>query len=1446
MLSLYMRLLPDKFTVLVVCFFIKEAVVSGNEGIKLTLTKEPHDVVVRGGGSATLDCVAVASDPKIKPIIKWRTSDQQQLNFIADPYRKQLSNGSLYLTSLFTDDGDQELQSRRIVEEYQCVASLDNIGAIASHIVSVSLAKLPLFEKQPTDIRVFLGQRAHFSCLVDVKPNDKYSVTWLKDQQPLVLDETRMLILPSGSLEIDDVQSSDKGIYRCNVTGLAGFALSEKATLDIDLDLDSSISTMAPVFIAMPRDTVAIEGNIVTFDCAANGNPQPVIVWLKDGVNLDMAHLDSRFRNVGTTAGLQISSVEEADAGNYQCRAENREDSVDAVATLYVQVPPSFERRPSDHVAYEKDDIELECEVYGSPPPKVHWLKNGELLRVNTDYMQLVNGNNLKILGLMAQDAGIFQCVASNAAGSIQASSHLTVLISGTDSDSNSESGQNLNTNTLASSLSPHNPFPAGTEAVGKPEGIRVPSAPQDLEAVITGARFITLRWKPPEYPHGEIISYAVFYSPDGSVRERVVNTSRSSLEEVNIQGLQPDRSYHLRVVAYNNQGPGGSSKPILIRTKSEDHNNVPGPPTKIRAIPVSPNSILVQWEPPTVNKGDSKIQRYKLYYIEADSNEQHHVVTSECSYTLTRLNKFTEYNIWAEAFNENGQGSQSDDISVRTLPDLPTKSPQNVTVEADSSNSLIVRWEPPPKDGQNGVITGYKLKYKKKERRSRPVTVTTAGDRRLYLLTGLERNSMYQIKLWAMNVNGTGPATEWINAETYENDLDEDNVPDPPQSMKVRPGTDSLTVSWLPPAGQNIMVRGYIIGWGKGVPDAYSQILDGKHRSFIIKSLEPNSEYVISVRANNNIGDGPPIYEHVRTTEDLPPEPPIPLLPPIGLKAIVLSSSSVVLYWSDSTLSQSVPTDKRSYVIRRTLVQHSVNNPRYKLYNSTNLNFMIDDLKPSTQYEFTVKVVKGQNESPWSMVVQNTTFEARPSTPPRDLTIVPVQDNPTMVILNWQPPKTPNGLITGYVVSYTTDLSNRDRDWVVEGVVGDKMTTTIKNLLPSTTYYFKILARNSKGYGPMSATTSFTTGPGSDSGYYKTSLGVKDGRSGLSSTTLVYIALASVFLLVSGIALGIVIVCCRRASDSHDRSKKGYMKGSSGKPGQSNIKPPDLWIHHDQMELKAMEKSSQGSLDAGPTSLTSRDLDPEPDTQQRHPPTNSLEKRTYSSYVGSASQPLLQPEEKTSTTRRVVKPKPIMLPVESQPLREPVATATSVGGPGASVSSTQVSVDSGSLRPMFPRTQYSISRAHVTLDQSADNPYIAQSGIGGYESVTQTHPPPCTNQATYSEGKRLQGHPLKSFSVPAPPPQSAPSTPQQKHVVRPQTGCSSSPYKKAGHYVGASTTMPSSTSSPANSKTVRANEPDAPKLQPSYSTEELNQEMANLEGLMKDLNAITASEFEC
>ena len=39
---------------------------------------------------------------------------------------------------------------------------------------------------------------------------------------------------------------------------------------------------------------------------------------------------------------------------------------------------------------------------------------------------------------------------------------------------------------------------------------------------------------------------------------------------------------------------------------------------------------------------------------------------------------------------------------------------------------------------------------------------------------------------------------------------------------------------------------------------------MDNKHREFAVPDLKPNSEYVISLRAYNNIGDGRPIYETV------------------------------------------------------------------------------------------------------------------------------------------------------------------------------------------------------------------------------------------------------------------------------------------------------------------------------------------------------------------------------------------------------------------------------------------------------------------------------------------------------------------------------------------------------------------------------------------------------
>jgi neogenin len=100
--------------------------------------------------------------------------------------------------------------------------------------------------------------------------------------------------------------------------------------------------------------------------------------------------LDSRFRIIGT-GSLQISSAEDSDSGDYQCRASNSVDSLDASATLNVQIPPKFSQAPTDKVANEKDELELPCAIHGKPPPVIQWLKNGDLITPN-DYMQITNG----------------------------------------------------------------------------------------------------------------------------------------------------------------------------------------------------------------------------------------------------------------------------------------------------------------------------------------------------------------------------------------------------------------------------------------------------------------------------------------------------------------------------------------------------------------------------------------------------------------------------------------------------------------------------------------------------------------------------------------------------------------------------------------------------------------------------------------------------------------------------------------------------------------------------------------------------------------------------------------------------------------------------------------------------------------------------------------------
>ncbi|XP_050705265.1 neogenin-like [Eriocheir sinensis] len=63
--------------------------------------------------------------------------------------------------------------------------------------------------------------------------------------------------------------------------------------------------------------------------------------------------------------------------------------------------------------------------------------------------------------------------------------------------------------------------------------------------------------------------------------------------------------------------------------------------------------------------------------------------------------------------------------------------------------------------------------------------------------------------------------------------------------------------------------------------------------------------EFVISLRAFNNVGDGQPVYQQVHTQPEEEEVVEPTLDPAVWVKAVVLTPFTVVLQWADTMLSQ-------------------------------------------------------------------------------------------------------------------------------------------------------------------------------------------------------------------------------------------------------------------------------------------------------------------------------------------------------------------------------------------------------------------------------------------------------------------------------------------------------------------------------------------------------------
>ncbi|XP_055010719.1 LOW QUALITY PROTEIN: neogenin 1a [Boleophthalmus pectinirostris] len=1439
-------------------------------------TVEPQDVVATRGSPALLNCSAHSGSASAPVRIEWK-KDGTFLSPAADDRRQVLPDGSLLFTHVVHSKHNKPDEGT-----YQCVATMDSLGSISSRTARLSVAGMPRFASQPSATSVRVGDSAVMSCEVnsDLVPFSR----WEKDRQPLELG-IRLVQLPSGALVISNASESDSGLYRCVVESGGATKASDEAQLTVQTE---SGEERAPEFLQQPSSVTKTVGSSVLLPCVVSGSPAPSLRWTVGDKPVEES--DER---VEVLAGgvLQISNLTEEDAGVYTCTAESGNASIQAQAQLTVQVPPQFVKRPSNTYAHESMDIVFECEVSGSPAPTVKWVKNGDAV-IPSDYFKIVKEHNLQVLGLVKSDEGFYQCLAENDAGNIQSSAQLVIL----DHDVALPSGPSPS---LTPNTTDHvTPGSGGVSDTAGP----TPSAPRDLVASLVSTRFVKLTWRPPVEPHGEELMYSVFYSPEGTSRERVVNCSRPGELQVTIQSLLPDTKYRFRVVGHNMHGPGESSAALKVATQAEVQ--VPGPAPNLQAVSNSPSSVTLSWDKPLTGNGD--ILNYRVYYSDGSGGSEQDVDVDGQSHTLTGLKKFTEYSFRVVANNKHGSGVSTEDVTVRTLSDVPSAPPQNLTLEVQNSKSIMMHWQPPPAQAQNGEITGYKIRYKKGSRRSETADIT-AGTQLYKLIDSLERGTEYSFRVSAMTVNGTGPATEWTTAETFDSDLDESRVPDMPSSLHVRPLVNSIVVSWTPPENQDIVVRGYTIGYGIGSPHAQTIKVDYKQRYYTIENLDPSSHYVITLKAFNNVGEGIPVYESAVTRPQSDPiDPdvdlyelfhaphtpvpdPSPMMPPVGVQATVMSHDTIKVSWADNSLPKNQKiTDNRFYTVRwKTNIPA---NTKVKNANTTSLNHVVTGLKPNTLYEFSVMVTKGRRMSTWSMTAQGTTFETTPSSSPKDVTVVSKENKPRTIIVNWQPPSEANGKITGYIIYYSTDVNAEVHDWVIEPVVGNRLTHQIQELTLDTTYYFKIQARNSKGMGPMSDAVHFRTpksessdkmandqalnppvksGPGGGLSYPDSTL----GKAGVPSNEnhLLVIVIISVGAFTIIVVIVGAFLCTRRTS-SHHKKKRAASKSSNGshkyKGNSKDLKPPDLWIHHERLELKPMDKSPEPNpvMTETPIPRSSQDITPADSVLE----SSHLQQRR-NSYRGHESEDGMS----TLGGRRGIRPK-MMMPFDAQP-PQPVISAH----PIHSLDSHQHHYHMGSLasptRTYLYHHQASGGRPHCATPSSH------LDRVESAESVRNTPcsepPPPASSQlscpseimvdpegsyhgssTTEEEGSyssslpplrpvhpHALAHPLKSFAVPALPPGAHPSYENPALPSTPllaQSGPPSHPHVVKTASIGTlgRTRTPMIVNVPNAPPEVPETSKMLEDVDSSYEPDELTEEMAHLEGLMKDLNAITTA----
>ncbi|XP_067893515.1 hemicentin-1 isoform X1 [Heterodontus francisci] len=292
---------------------------------------------------------------------------------------------------------------------YVCVAS--SIAGESKIKYTIGVLEPPIIEgsDEATDITVVVHNPLELKC--DAAGTPLPNIMWMKDGQP-IKSMTGVQISANGQkLIISQAQVSDTGRYQCVATNEAG---NRQREFSVVVQVSPTIRSTGP------SERSVVVHKTVMLQCVANGIPNPVITWLKDGRPVNTARGSIKLKSAGRM--LQIVNAFLEDAGRYSCVATNAAGEAQQHIILNVHEPPSIEDGGLilNETVIVRNPIELKCKASGNPLPAITWYKDNQPISTSFGASILNRGQLLQIASAQVEDRGMYRCAAVNVAGSAE------------------------------------------------------------------------------------------------------------------------------------------------------------------------------------------------------------------------------------------------------------------------------------------------------------------------------------------------------------------------------------------------------------------------------------------------------------------------------------------------------------------------------------------------------------------------------------------------------------------------------------------------------------------------------------------------------------------------------------------------------------------------------------------------------------------------------------------------------------------------------------------------------------------------------------------------------------------------------------------------------------------------------------------------------------------